>query len=389
MSGQFKLYGLAVSLYTGRARSYLRKQHIDYREVSPSSEHFLNTIVPRIKRWIVPVLETPGGEIVQDGVDIIDWFEHRGLARLSAYPPTVRHRLIAHVFELFGAEGLLRPAMHYRWNFPEANDDFLRQEFGRILVPEASRAERDEAAKTPMGRMREAAVMLGVTPQTIPAIEAFYTEFLDALERHFEVHPYLLGGRPSLGDYALYAALKPHLGRDPYPAMLMQSRASMVWRWTERMGAPDADMSEYKDYPEDWIAQDGVPDTLKALLRFVSAEYLPEYEASLGFVNGWLAGDSALTEGVPVAGEDGVRVLGLNRFSWRGTLVRAGVLPYRFYVLQRLQDTYDALDAQAKAAARDLFGDVGLLGLVDKRTNRRVERRGHVEVWGAARPRNP
>ncbi|MEM8706913.1 MAG: glutathione S-transferase N-terminal domain-containing protein, partial [Actinomycetota bacterium] len=71
----YTLYGAPVSLYTGKARSYLRRQGIDFVEVSPGSDRYLTEIVPQIGRWIIPVLETPDGEIVQDGADIIDHFE--------------------------------------------------------------------------------------------------------------------------------------------------------------------------------------------------------------------------------------------------------------------------------------------------------------------------
>ena len=59
-------------------------------------------------------MTTPQGEIVQDGTDIIDWFEKQNMARLSAYPKTPRHLIASLIMEMFGGEGLLRPAMHYR-----------------------------------------------------------------------------------------------------------------------------------------------------------------------------------------------------------------------------------------------------------------------------------
>ena len=79
----YTLYGAPVSLYTGKARSYLRKQGIDFVEMSPGSERYLNEIVPKVGRWIIPCMETPDGEIIQDGVDIIDHFE-RGSRRGAA-----------------------------------------------------------------------------------------------------------------------------------------------------------------------------------------------------------------------------------------------------------------------------------------------------------------
>ena len=61
----YTLYGAPVSLYTGKARSYLRTQGIDFVEEPPGSERYLQHIVPAVGRWIIPCLETPDGEIVQ------------------------------------------------------------------------------------------------------------------------------------------------------------------------------------------------------------------------------------------------------------------------------------------------------------------------------------
>ena len=133
----YTLYGAPVSLYTGKARSYLRRQGIDFVEQAPGSDRYLNHVVPTVGRWIIPCMETPDGTIVQDGADIIDHFEKgpgQELRQFSVYPDSPVLLAISHLFELFGGEGLLRPAMHYRWNFDEQNLAFLSSEFA-ILVP--------------------------------------------------------------------------------------------------------------------------------------------------------------------------------------------------------------------------------------------------------------
>ena len=96
---------------------------------------------------------------------------------------------IGHIFELFGGEGLLRPAMHYRWNFDDQNLDFLNSEFS-LLVPPGGHDEGAFAHNS--GRMRKAAVNFGVTPDSVPLIEAAFEEWLDLFSAHLEHHPYLL-----------------------------------------------------------------------------------------------------------------------------------------------------------------------------------------------------
>ena len=124
----YTLYGAPASLYTGKARSYLRTQGIPFVERSPGSDRYLNEIAPAVGRWIIPCMETPDGTIVQDGADIIDHFERgpgQSLRRYNAYPTSPLLLAVARVFELFGGEGLLRPAMHYRWNFDDAEPGVL------------------------------------------------------------------------------------------------------------------------------------------------------------------------------------------------------------------------------------------------------------------------
>ena len=91
----YTLIGMPGSLYTGKPRSYLRKQGIDFVEHPMGTKRFREEIVPRIGRFIVPVLLTPEDGIVQDGTAIIDYFERTGLARWSAYPTTPRQRVVA------------------------------------------------------------------------------------------------------------------------------------------------------------------------------------------------------------------------------------------------------------------------------------------------------
>ena len=70
------LYGIPISLYTGRARSYLIKAGIDYKEVSPIEKRYLTEIVPAAGgRRGMPTLETASGEVIRDGAAIIDHYE--------------------------------------------------------------------------------------------------------------------------------------------------------------------------------------------------------------------------------------------------------------------------------------------------------------------------
>lgn len=156
----------------------------------------------------------------------------------------------------------------------------------------------------------------------------------------------------------------------------MQRRAYHVWRWVERMNRPQALLDGYPS--EALIAEDGVPDTLAALLRFVAEDFLPELAAHVAFANDWLAARPDLAAGTNGLDSPGARVLGKAGFAWRGHMIETMVMPYRFWLLQRLQ-------AALATEGRALLDETGLGALATLATTRPVERAGNLEVWGAPR----
>lgn len=379
----YKLYGAPGSLHTAKARSYLIKQGISFENRAAGEAHFRDEIVSAVGRWIIPVVESPDGSLIQDGSDIIQHFETAGPSRYPASPQTPRHRLISQIFELFGAEGLLRPAMHYRWNFDEENRTFLEQDFASALAPIGSsdlvRAQVFESASS---RMRKAMAALGVVADSIPAVEASYREFLSLLNAHLANSPYLLGGRPTLGDYALTAPLYAHLARDPKPAGLMKATAHRVWRWTERMNAPGLDSGEYGAPTPELFADDAVPASLLTLLRFVAEDYLPEIQAHVTFTNDWLSERPEIETGSSGLPRTQDRHIGFVPLIWRGVEIKVAVMPYRLYLLQKIQAVLDAAHARDRALMDGLLADAGLSDLATLRTSRPVIRRNQLEVWG-------
>ena len=377
------LYGMPGSLYTGKVRSYLRKQRIPFEERIAGDPRFVNEVVPVVGRWIVPVLQTPQGQILQDGALIIDHLETLPQAGPRAAPDDPVLRVVAHIFEMFGGEGLLRPAMHFRWNFDETNLAFIQKDFLSALAPGKQGVEADMAFAFASGRMRKATLNFGVNPQTVPTIERTYQDFLQLFDKHLESMPHLLGSFPCYGDYGLIAPLFAHLGRDPYPSQLMKRVAPRVWRWVERMNAPDADAGEYMGHAPESIDLAQPCESLDALLRFVAEDYLPEVKAMVRFANDWLAQRPDLAAGTNGMPRPGDRQIGSMQFEWRGIPIEVMVMPYRILMLQRIQDHAALLDVQQGAVLNALLTRTGLQRLLELRCLRRVERKGQLEVWGA------
>ena len=83
-------------------------------------------------RRSIPTIETTTGEVIRDGGAIIDHYESVNNNLFS--PKTAKQNIICKLFDVIGMEGLLRPAMHYRWNFDDANSKFIQFHF-ETFVP--------------------------------------------------------------------------------------------------------------------------------------------------------------------------------------------------------------------------------------------------------------
>lgn len=341
------LWGAPLSLYTGKVRSYLIKKGVRYRECFPPDAVFQTRILPAIGFFAVPVLETPEGAIVQDTSDIIAHLEARFPEPVLSPSTPVQHA-VAMLIDAYASEGLLRPAMHYRWSYLTENGPFLRAEFGRAAAAIHDRDVRAAAAPF-MEAMQAHLPPLGVTPETIPAIERSYEDLLNRLDTHFLHHPYVLGGRPSIADFGLMAPLFAHLARDPYPATLMKRRAPNVYRWTERMNLSGTFDGEFADVAAAYPSDDAIPETLEPVLASMFEDWGPELLATAECYNEWARRNPSVDAGAIVA-ETGERqlhaLIGTIRFVLRErTMTCAG----RAHALWHFE--------QVAAFARTLAGD--------------------------------
>lgn len=266
--------------------------------------------------------------------------------------------------------------MHYRWNFPDENLAFVRYHF---LHSQRDTPAREEKTEAMMDRMRHAATVFGVTDESQAVVEALYLELLDALNTHFENHPYLLGAKPCIGDFGLIAPLYAHLGRDPHPARLMQQRATSVFRWVERMNRQDDDYPECFNPVAGFVEEDQVPHSLIEVLRVLSEDFVPETLAAADCINRWLEKNQP-EMGTPAIGRLAAAP-DMAKFEVRGHSFTAIAQPHRFYLLQRLQDIYRSLSGEERADVDDLLTDCEMTPVVSSVLSRRIVRSENLEVW--------
>lgn len=376
------IYGAPVGMWTGKIRSYLRKQGIPYIERLPTDQVFQSEVMPAVKRFINPVIRFADGTIVQDTADIIDHLERHGYARFSVYPKSPLQYTVARALDLFGGEGVVRAAMHYRWSYRDYNESFLRHEFGLAYrAIGMTQSAIDQQLDGFMGYLNSYLPKLGITEKTASAIEVAYEDLLAALDAHFRVCPYLLGGQPTVADFGLIANLFAHLGRDPYPADLMKRQAPSVFRWTERMMANDPDMPEFPNAAFALADQDVLPETLSPVLKLMAQDYLPELKMAVSHADAWLAKQEHVAAGSIVGGKPTVRTIGQGSFTLRGVQLDTVVWPYSLSRLQCVTDSFAQSNPNDQKLIHEYFEAQGLAELLTLKASRRVERKQHLEVW--------
>lgn len=381
-NGTYVLWGSPHSFYTGKIRSYLLKKGVPYREEFVFHPQFQARILPAVRHFVVPILETPDGRILQDTTDMIEHLENV-LPSPSLVPDSPVQRAVAWLLGAFGSEGLLAAGMHYRWSYRPEQENFLCAEFGRLLYSGPDREARYAAARQAMQYFSGFLPSLGVTPETIPTIEAAYCELLDALDEHFLHCPYLLGGRPSIADFGLMAPMFAHLARDPVPSTLMKNRAPNVFRWTERMNLARIGDGEFPDYPETYPPDDAIPATLEPVLRLAFEDWGAQLLADAKTFDAWVSGrpDSAAGTLVSLSGERSVHPsIGPLEYSWRGCTMRRSTSPHGLWHFDRAAGFARALRGEAASRFDALVRRTGGEDVMAIRLARPMTRRDYVLV---------
>ena len=263
------LSGAPGSPYTRKMLAVLRYRRIPYRFLpasGPALEH-----LPKPKVQLLPTFYLPGpsGELeaVVDSSPIIRRLEEEREGR-SIIPTDPALAFLDELIEDYADEWLTKAMFHYRWAYA---DDIDRA--ARVLpcwrgssVPDAILAERaKQFSDRQIGRL----YVVGSNAVTGPVIEASYRRFLQAFEAHLAVQPFLLGGRPGAGDFAVFGQLTQLAQFDPTPMALTLKIAPRVFAWVSLM----EDQSGLEPDDGDWIDPAVVPPTLVALLKEIGRVY--------------------------------------------------------------------------------------------------------------------
>jgi glutathione S-transferase len=233
----YRIFGSELSPYSVKVRSYFRYKGLphDWLLRSPANQDEFQKYA---KLPLVPLVVTPEGEGVQDSTPIIERFEaaHR---EPSIVPDDKALAFLSALIEEYGDEWGNKWMFHYRWAYqPDcwATAERIAQQMmgaqGTLAVAQA----RTTVAERMTGRLG----FVGSNETTQPLIEASFKRTLEILDAHLAARPYLLGGRPALADFGLWAQFY-ELATDPTPGAILRASAPSVMAWVARMLAPKAE----------------------------------------------------------------------------------------------------------------------------------------------------
>ena len=260
----YRIYGMELSPYSIKVRSYFRYKRIPHvwllRNTATQDEFQRYAKLP-----LVPLVVTPQGEGVQDSTPILERFEAQ-LPEPSIHPSDPAAAFVSALIEEYGDEWVNKPMFHYRWTY-EPDQKSAARRIARDMMPDLDEQALDGASEVVRGRMVPRLSFVGSSPATLDAIEGSFRRLVAILERHLEGRPYLFGCRPAFADFGLYAQIY-QAATDPTPGAFLRERAPRTLAWSERMLDPKSEGPF-----EDWSKL--VP-TLKPLLRDeVAGVFLP------------------------------------------------------------------------------------------------------------------
>jgi len=264
MSGVYRIFGMELSPYSVKVRSYFRYKAIPHEWIVRSSAN-LTEFQKYAKLPLIPLVVAPDETGLQDSTPILEHFESL-YPEPSIHPADPAEAFLSALIEEYADEWGNKPMFHYRWHYA-ADQASAAKRIAESSLPEASAQELAKAAESIRQRMVSRLRLVGSSEKTLKSIETSFEQQLALLEPHLAQRPYLFGGRPALADFGLYAQLY-QCATDPTPGALLRQHAPHVLAWIERMLDPKA-MGEF----EAWSALE--QGLLPLLQREVAAVFLP------------------------------------------------------------------------------------------------------------------
>ena len=346
--GFYRIWAAIDSPYSWKMRTYMNYKGIPYKRMRIDAQSATVTIPKLVGMPIMPVMLAPDDRVMQDTTPIMDFFEQE-YGDNSCCPTDTRLQFINVLLEDFGDEYLPRFSMHYRWG-NEQNRQTISHRIARSMMYGNEHMHPKQVAPMILQRQTGFDGPLGLnTDEVRTSMDQQLLDLLAILDKHFTDHQFLLGDRPSLADFAVYAHLYTHLLQDPFSAEIMECHGARTINWIDtinefgdvRGGLGQTEFGDWLDLDE------GVPESLKQLLEYVSKTYVP------------------FSGGVAKAVKDNPKAKKAEALVY-GVPTEYAAFQYRAWSLEQVQLNYQTLSGDNKAFMDELLTQTKVLpGLME------------------------
>lgn len=324
------LYGSSISYFTGKLENYFRLKGVPYVLQSMQAPRDFDLVKKQTGVEQMPAVQLADGRWMTDTTKIIQWFEAQ-YPENPVIPEDPLQAFLCFLIEDYADEWLWRPAMHYRWYYPEGAHHQSRHLVDELMgsIPLPGALKRWNLRFRQRGGYTSGD---GITRAGVAGVEGIYLRTLQQLQTIFARRPFILGERPSLADIGFSGPFFRHFGLDPIPVEIMRQQAPAVFEWMARLWNTRLD-----NCTGDWLT--GVPDDLGPVLDEIGSNYLPYLCANV----------EAVAKGSKRFDAD------IGGVDYRG----ARYSRYRVWCLQEIRLQYEALPAGAQESARQLLEQHG------------------------------
>ncbi len=237
--GQYNLLGRPESGYTMKVQSALRFKGIQHQWLDRFQHAGLFQQHATVQ--LIPLLFLPDGTALQDSTPIIELLEARH-PEPTIHPEEPALRFLSVLLEEYGDEWGNKLMFHYRWGYPP--DQKVRSRslatgvVGGLTFPWLGRVAGPLLAPLLVRRMVPRMAFAGSNDNNRPILVSSFARLVELLEVHLQPRSYLLGERPSFGDFGLWGQLyQAYL--DPSCHAILEERGAAIVTWIKRMENPE------------------------------------------------------------------------------------------------------------------------------------------------------
>ena len=269
------LVGAYGSPYSIKMRAVLRYRRISHRWIVRGSAQDHGFPKPPVA--IIPMLAFRGeggdySEVMVDSSPQILRLEE-DYADRSVLPSDPVVRFLDHLIEDYGDEWVTKIMYHYRWHHPYVEAIAKAGNMLPLMSDNQMDAEQHREIKDFItNRQMDRTALVGSTDHNRDVIEDSFVRLLTILETHLTEHQFLLGSRPSRGDFGLFGQFSQLFFWEPDSSGIAADRSprSMIWAYqVDDLSSLDINESE------GWFTRDNLPKSINDLLNEIGCTYAP------------------------------------------------------------------------------------------------------------------